>query len=210
MRRMAFFVFSGLLLLSGHSMAGKVFLSAMDKYSLAGAVETSKTDSVGGGYCGRGVWSVLKGIQYDQGLQSADGQDWEVVLSRAGWIPLVCRDPWKAPLGSVLVYMSDIRRFGRNLVGTKGGIWGHVELVSLSKGTKVFVSDAPRLKPGGTVPLNFTGRAWVPPGSVPVIGADQAFAVSSYRPIQCREEAERLKDDRLAQAESYFSRLALN
>ena len=37
-------------------------------------------------------------------------------------------------------------------------------------------SDNPRLAPGGTVPDNFTGRAWVPPGraiwKLPAIGED--------------------------------------
>jgi hypothetical protein len=182
----------------------------MDKFSLAEAVQASKTDSVGSGYCGRGVWSVLNSIQYGEGLNSANGQDWEVVLSRGGWIPLVCPDPWKAPLGSILVYTSDIRRFGKNLVGTKGGIWGHVELVSFNKGKKVFVSDAPRSKPGGTVPLNFTRRAWVPPGSVPIVGGAQAFVVSTFRPLHYREAAGALQADRLAQARAYFSLFASN
>jgi hypothetical protein len=33
-------------------------------------------------------------------------------------------------------------------------------------GKRVYVSDAPRVNPGGSVPKNFTGRAWLPPGSV--------------------------------------------
>lgn len=202
------FFLSGLLAPSLFSAAP--VLSAMGRSSLDEAVVRAKTDSVGGGYCGRGLWSVLKDIGYGEGLQSADGQDWEVFLSRAGWLPLVCRDPNKAPLGSVLVYMSDIRRHGRNRIGTRGGIWGHAELVSMSGSKKVFVSDAARPNPGGTVPFNFTQRAWVPPGSVPIAGADTAFAISTFKPLQYRAAAEVLRDDRLAQARTYFSAFASN
>jgi len=51
--------------------------------------------------------------------------------------------------------------------GTPGGYYGHVEMVALApKGGRMFVADSPRPKPGGSVPDNFTGRAWVPPGTL--------------------------------------------
>lgn len=198
-----------LLLVSGFSLAGagwgnSAYISGMAPQELAGAVAVAKADGVGAGYCGRGVWSVLKGIGYGGGLRSANGQDWELNLSEAGWIPLVCRDPNRAPLGSILVYSSDIRRHGRNLVGTKGGLWGHVELVSAQEGRKVFVSDKARERPGGTVADNFTGRAWVPPGSVPVI-VPGSLVPSSYDPAVVRKGAQELLSDRLSQARAYFS-----
>jgi hypothetical protein len=43
-------------------------------------------------------------------------------------------------------------------------------------GQRLYVSDNPRLAPGGTVSDNFTGRAWIPPGRIlwktPPIGDD--------------------------------------
>lgn len=179
----------------------------MDSRRLAAALVQAKTDNVGAGYCGAGLRSVLNAIGYGVGLPGSNGQDWEVGLSKVGWIPLVCLNPARAPLGSVLVYASDLRRYGKNLVGTKGGIWGHAELVaSDGVGVRCYVSDAVRSKPGGTVPLNFTGRAWVPPGSVPISGVpSQGLAVSAFDPAQCQEEATELLGSRLSQARLFFS-----
>ena len=51
--------------------------------------------------------------------------------------------------------------------GTPGGYFGHVEMVSLApSGGRIYVADNPRPIPGGSVPDNFTGRAWVPPGTM--------------------------------------------
>lgn len=110
--------------------------------------------------------SLLQRTGLGKGLKPGNGQDWEVILSEAGWKPVSVSSPGKAPLGSVLVYMSD-RRLGKVPRGTPGGYYGHVELVALSpQGGRMYVADSPRPKPGGSVPDNFTGRAWVPPGSL--------------------------------------------
>jgi len=135
----------------------------MPNNKLEKAVRIANKDGVGHGYCGRGVWTVLTGIGYGKGLKSGDGHDWETILRRAGWRSVPCVKPTRAPVGSVLVYNSDKRKYGRNKTGTKGGTYGHVELVALKSGSRVYVSDAPRNNPGGSVLKNFTGRAWLPP-----------------------------------------------
>jgi hypothetical protein len=75
-----------------------------------------------------------------------------------------------------LVYSGD-QRVGKRPRGTPGGYYGHVEMVALGRGgQRLYVSDNPRVAPGGTVPDNFTGRAWLPPGrtfwSAPAGGED--------------------------------------
>jgi hypothetical protein len=175
---------------------------------LSRASQHARSDGVGGGWCGRGLWSVLTEIGFSEGIRSANGQDWEEVLSSAGWVPMVCSDPSKAPLGSVLVYLSDIRLKGKNLVGTKGGIYGHAELVGVEKGDRVYISDAPRARPGGTVPHNFTQRAWLPPGTAvaSVFSSDHKPLRRSYiDPAKLRRSAEGLLSDRLAVARYFFS-----
>lgn len=132
---------------------------------VAAAVE-SATDDIGSGWCGRGMLSILRSAGLGKGLAGGNGQDWEQILLRAGWKAVRCISPLKAPLGSVLVYYGDARVGKRNR-GTPGGTFGHVEMVALGgAGQRLYVSDSPRARPGGTVPDNFTGRAWVPPGGV--------------------------------------------
>jgi len=174
-----------------------------DRLVLATGIASS--DGVGPGFCGRGVWSVLGSIGYGNGLRSADGQDWEGVLQRAGWRPVFCPSPVSAPLGSVLVYTSDFRLHGKNLIGTAGGRCGHVELVALnSAGGRVYVSDAARENPGGTVPFNFTRRAWVPPGSV--AGVSGPLRVAAYDPAKLAAQVDELMEERQALARVFFSR----
>jgi len=142
---------------------------------MAAAVE-SATDHIGSGWCGRGMLSILKNAGLGKGLAGGDGQDWELILNRAGWKPVRCSSPQRAPLGSVLVYLGDAR-VGKRPRGTPGGNYGHVEMVALGTGgQRLYVSDNPRVAPGGTVPDNFTGRAWISPGrslwSTPAVGED--------------------------------------
>jgi len=126
----------------------------------------SATDSIPSGWCGRAMLSLLNRSGVGRGLKPGNGQDWEKILAEAGWRPVKVSSPWRAPLGSVLVYSGD-SRLGKSPRGTPGGYFGHVEMVALSPhGGRMFVADSPRPKPGGSVPDNFTGRAWVPPGSL--------------------------------------------
>jgi hypothetical protein len=176
----------------------------MPAQTLVEASKASRSDGVGYGWCGRGVWSVLNAIGYGSGIRSADGQDWECVLREAGWVPLHCPLPRYAPYGAVLVYTSDLRLHGRNLVGTKGGRFGHVELVALDeKLGRVYVSDKPRKNAGGTVPMNFTKRAWVPPGFVPPDGS-VPLKPSSYDPIKVVKASKELMTERLLLAKTLF------
>ena len=204
--------------------------------ALKEAAAVSREDGVGSGWCGRGVWSVLTALGYGEGIRSANGQDWETVLHNAGWTPLRCLDPSMAPFGSVLVYLSDMRLQGRNVVGTKGGVYGHVELVGIDEGKRSYISDRPRPNPGGTVPHNFTRRAWVPPGYVPrspEYDAAVAAAISrsgsgsgrpvvlpqsskqpvlqrsSYDPAAISRSAKELLEERLSLAEVVFTARSL-
>lgn len=158
----------------------------------------SMNDGIPPGWCGRAMLSLLKKSGLGEGLKPGNGQDWEQILAAAGWKPVRVSSPLRAPLGSVLVYLSD-RRLGKIPRGTRGGYYGHVEMVSLSPtGGRLYVSDSARPKPGGTVPDNFTGRAWVPPrsllaASVPV--EDQVSAVLAARLSMALRHFERRQRD---------------
>lgn len=131
---------------------------------MAIAAESAR-DNIGSGWCGRGMLSLLNKAGLGEGLKGNNGQDWEKNLLDAGWKPVKCDSPFKAPLGSVLVYLGD-SRVGKRPRGTPGGYYGHVEMVALGfTGQRLYVADSPRQMPGGTVRDNFTGRAWLPPGS---------------------------------------------
>jgi len=126
----------------------------------------SRTDGIPSGWCGRAMLSLLRKAGLADGLKPGNGQEWEKILSSAGWKPVRVSSPHRAPLGSVLVYLGD-RRVGKIPRGTPGGYYGHVEMVALApNGGRLYVADSPRPVPGGTVPDNFTGRAWVPPGTL--------------------------------------------
>jgi hypothetical protein len=130
---------------------------------MAASVE-SATDGIGSGWCGRGMLSILKKSGLGKGLAGGNGQDWELILNKAGWKAVRCTSPQRAPLGSVLVYLGDAR-VGKRPRGTPGGTFGHVEMVALGTGgQRLYVADSPRIAPGGTVRDNFTGRAWISPG----------------------------------------------
>ena len=178
-------------------------LSVMGEEKLLRAVTQSRQDGVGSGYCGRGVFSILGYLGY-RGLRSANGEDWEEVLQQAGWRPLFCPTPEKAPLGSVLVYLSDLELKGYNSRGTKGGLFGHVEMVGLGKGgRRLYVSDAPRASPGGTVPCNFTRRAWIPPEAVGLVGG-YSWGWAWYDAVSLREGSALLLAERLELARHFF------
>jgi hypothetical protein len=198
----------------------------MPVHVLSKASARAKTDSVGPGMCGRGLWSVLTTLGYDKGIKSANGQDWEEVLSKAGWVPWYCPSPELAPYGSVLVYLSDVRLVGKNMVGTKGGVFGHAELVAFDAGKRVYVSDAPRSNAGGTVLHNFTRRAWVPPGFASwgrvaispqgtILPLDQLpqsampapvlLVRSKFDPISVKLSSATLLEERKSMAAAYFA-----
>lgn len=140
--------------------------SLLSRPALMEIAAESASDNIGSGWCGRGIFSLLKKAGLGNRLQPGNGQEWEKILAQAGWKCVPCVTPYKAPLGSVLVYMSDTRMGKRNR-GTPGGYYGHVEMVALGfNGQRLYVADSPRIKPGGSVPDNFTGRAWLPPGQL--------------------------------------------
>ena len=135
---------------------------------LVNAAIESATDNISSGWCGRGMLSILRKFGLGAGLQGSNGQDWEQNLLKAGWKPVRVQSPERAPLGSVLVYLGD-KRAGKTPRGTPGGYFGHVEMVALGpNGGRLYVADSARVKPGGTVRDNFTGRAWMPPGGAPM------------------------------------------
>lgn len=152
---------------------------------VAAAVE-SVSDNISPGWCGRGMLSVLQSIGLGRGLEGANGQDWEARLLKAGWKPVVCANPERAPLGAVLVYSGDAR-LGKRPRGTPGGYYGHVEMVAMGKaGNRLYVSDDARVAPGGTVRDNFTKRAWLPPGSNSLQEAAPAIEVQVASVLQER------------------------
>jgi hypothetical protein len=152
----------------------------------------SANDGIPSGWCGRAMLSLLTKSGLGKGLKPGNGQDWEQILRGAGWKPLRVSSPFRAPLGSVLVYSSD-RNLGKIPRGTPGGYFGHVEMVSVSEaGSRIYVADSPRVAPGGTVPDNFTGRAWVPPGTLLAAPAPLAVQIDS------------IMEERLRMARSYF------
>jgi len=153
----------------------------------------SATDGIPSGWCGRAMLSLLNKAGLARGLKPGNGQDWEHILSDAGWKPVKVTSPAKAPLGSVLVYSGD-QRLGKIPRGTPGGYFGHVEMVSLApNGGRIYVADCPRPIPGGSVPNNFTGRAWVPPGAM------------LASPLSVQSQVDVVLQQRLQMAQTYFS-----
>ncbi|MGA9576736.1 MAG: hypothetical protein WBV90_03880, partial [Terrimicrobiaceae bacterium] len=63
---------------------------------MAAAVE-SATDGIGSGWCGRGMLSILKKSGLGNGLAGGNGQDWELILNKAGWKAVRCISPQRAP-----------------------------------------------------------------------------------------------------------------
>lgn len=153
----------------------------------------SKTDGIPSGWCGRAMLSLLRKSGLGDGLKPGNGQDWEQILAGAGWKPVRVTSPIRAPLGSVLVYFGD-RKLGKTPRGTPGGYHGHVEMVALSPdgGGRLYVADCPRPSPGGTVPDNFTGRAWVPPRTM----------LATAPPVNIQVET--VLEERLLMATTYF------
>lgn len=159
---------------------------------MAAAVQ-SANDGIGSGWCGRGVFSILKSMGLGEGLEGGNGQEWERILMKAGWKPVRCIAPQQAPLGSVLVYLGDAR-MGKSNRGTRGGYFGHVEMVGLARdGRRLYVADSPRANPGGTVRDNFTGRAWLPPGIIR----------STPQPVE--QQVATIFRERQQMAQEYFS-----
>src|SRR5512144_1703543 len=72
--------------------------SLITRSTLVAAAVESATDNIGSGWCGRGMLSILRSAGLGKGLAGGNGQDWEVILSRAGWRPIRCSSPQKAPL----------------------------------------------------------------------------------------------------------------
>lgn len=166
----------------------------MTRTTLMAAAIDSATDNIGSGWCGRGMLSILKNAGFGKGLAGGNGQDWEANLSKAGWKAVRCSSPYKAPLGSVLVYLGD-SRLGKRPRGTPGGYYGHVEMVAIGRGgQRLYVSDNPRVAPGGTVPDNFTGRAWIPPGR------------ALWNTPPAGEDIQTILEERKALAMKYFQR----
>lgn len=160
---------------------------------LQSLTEASACDNIPSGWCGRAMLSLLNKAGLARGLKPGNGQDWEQILSDAGWRPVKVSSPARAPLGSVLVYSGD-QRLGRIPRGTPGGYFGHVEMVSLApNGGRIYVADCPRSIPGGSVPNNFTGRAWLPPGTM------------LAAPVALDVQVEAVLQQRLQMAQAYFS-----
>lgn len=131
-----------------------------DRFDSDRAVDYSRVDNAGGGYCAQGVANILK----DQGIPCERGHayTWDQRLERQGWQRLEGASPETAPEGSVLYYDRTTS------AGVGGGAqYGHVEVVATNDdGDRSFVSDKARSNWGGTVPQNY-GGAYVHPSLHP-------------------------------------------
>lgn len=166
----------------------------LSRKALEQVTKESINDGIPSGWCGRAMLSILRKSGLGEGLKGGNGQDWEQILAGAGWKPVRVKSPRSAPLGSVLVYFGD-RKLGKTPRGTPGGYHGHVEMVALAPGGgRLYVADCPRPSPGGTVPDNFTGRAWVPPKTM----------LATAPPINVQVET--VLEERLKMASGFFDR----
>ena len=125
----------------------------MTRTTLVAAAVESATDNIGSGWCGRGMLSILRNAGLGRGLAGGNGQDWELILSKAGGSRSAVVHRIAPPRKGVLVYLGD-GRVGKRPRGTPGGYYGHVEMVALGPtGQRLYVSDNPRVAPGGPSPI---------------------------------------------------------
>lgn len=124
-------------------------------FDSARVLRVAGSDDAGVGKCARGVANVAENLGWRVERGHATG--WDEKLSRSrDWVRLRV-DPAHAPVGSLLVFDSDVE-LGKNARNRGGGVYGHVELVTQARdGHKVFVSDKARDNWGGSVPDNYAG-----------------------------------------------------
>lgn len=132
---------------------------------------TAKTDSAGLYQCAEGVRNLLEaaGLPHKRG----HGYQWKDSLPEAGWVKLEGVRPQDAPPGAVIAYDRDPPATRKN--NGAGSEYGHVEIAAINEnGERVYISDASRKKPGGSVPHNFAGVFWHPKlGPPPTIANTQ-------------------------------------
>lgn len=133
--------------------------NSVGDFDTAKAWNTVKTDNAPSNYCGRGVHNIL--TEQGHSLPTANGEDWNENLAEAGWEKVKISDPSQAPVGGVLVYEDS------GMTGTGDGReFGHVEVVSRDpSGNRVYLAGGSSSRPGGSVPQNWDGYVWLPPGS---------------------------------------------
>lgn len=134
-----------------------------------GAASAERTAA---GYCGAGVKNILTDAYgFPKDIPGANGQDWGKNFEKLGFTKVKINSPSEAPPGSFLTYDSDDRRGQPRTLSkrtgrpTGGSQYGHVEFVGQGSDGKpkyYFGNDGAN-NPGGSVPHNFTGYAYIPP-----------------------------------------------
>lgn len=96
--------------------------------------------------------------------QRQDGKNWDTVLENLGWQKVAVKTPADAPANSMLVYKSDTD-LGKSARNGGGGTYGHVEYKGVDSSGKpaYYYGRGMKPNPGGSVPDNFTGFAYIPP-----------------------------------------------
>jgi hypothetical protein len=93
------------------SAAGAAELAPlMTRSILLVAAIDAATDNIGAGWCGRGMLSILRNVGLGYGLAGGNGQDWDMILSKARWKAVRYSSPDRAPLGGVLTLSPAIGR----------------------------------------------------------------------------------------------------
>ena len=130
--------------------ACEIQYSSDGKYDSSLALRIAAIDDATAGECARGVANILEAEGYQ--VTRGDAYTWAQNLLKDGWVLVPGATAATAPEGAVIVYDRD------NPPGGSGGAkYGHVEIVTYDNGQRVYVSDAARKTPGGTVPDNFMG-----------------------------------------------------
>ena len=96
--------------------------------------------------------------------QRQDGKNWDGVLENLGWQKVAVSSPSEAPANSMLVYKSDTDK-GKSPRNGGGGTYGHIEYKGVDSGgnPSYYYGRGMKPNPGGSVPDNFTGYAYIPP-----------------------------------------------
>lgn len=120
------------------------------------AARIAETDNAPLKYCARGTANILEGMGLGSVGRGVNGDGMGGALGGAGWANQNC-PPDQAPNGAVLTYGNS-----GATTGSGGARYGHAEIKCTIDGTTVYISDAVRYNPGGSVPQNYEG-AWVQP-----------------------------------------------
>ncbi len=143
---------------------------AATNLALSNVIADDKTAALSCGATARNV-TMTKLFGYSEaevraanGGQRQDGKNWDTVLENLGWQKVAVSSPSQAPPNSMLVYKSD-PDLGKSARNMGGGTYGHIEYkgVNADGNPAYYYGRGMKPNPGGSVPDNFTGFAYIPP-----------------------------------------------